>query len=108
MESSPASILSGQVHLLRGVQERDLADLLQVHPDRVVRGGLEQVHLDPHVGGGIRVLAGHLDDLDRLGGQVLLDLRQELFDLLGGEVVDRDRFEQVLRRDEAHAPALWR
>ena len=39
-----------------------------------------------------------------LGGQVLLDLRQELFDLLGGEVVDRDRFEQVLGGDEAPLP----
>ena len=38
--------------------------------------------------------------------QVLLHLRQELLDLLGGEVVDGDRFEEVLGGDEpALAPA---
>ena len=54
----------------------------------------------------IGVLAGDLDDLDALGGEVLLDLRQELLDLLGGEVVDRDRFEEVLGGDEAALPPL--
>ena len=41
-----------------------------------------------------------------LGRQVLLDRRQELLDLLGGEVVDRDGFQQVLGRDEAALAAL--
>ena len=69
-------------------------------------GALQQVDLDAHLGGGVGVLAGDLDDLDALGGQVLLDLGQELLDLLGGEVVDRDRFEQVLGGDEATLPPL--
>ena len=49
---------------------------------------------------GVELVAGDLDDLDPLAAQVLLDLRQELLDLLGREVVDRNRFEQVLGGDE--------
>ena len=93
-----------QVDLLCSVQERDLADLLQVHPHRVVGRRLEQVDLDPNLGGGVGVVAGDLDDLDPLGGQVLLDLGEELLDLLGCEIVDRDGFEQVLGGDETALP----
>ena len=95
-----------QVDLLRGVEERDLADLLEVHPDRVVRGRLEQVDLDADLGGGVGLLAGDLDDLDALGGEVVLHLGEELLHLLGGEVVHRDGFQQVLRGHEtALAPS---
>jgi hypothetical protein len=54
----------GQDDLFLGGEERDLADLLQVHPDRVV---------DPdHVGGkGLELLGGGLVD----GGRVKLDRR---------------------------------
>ena len=90
-----------QVDLLGGVQQRDLADLLQVHPHRVVRRRPQQVDLDAHLGRGVGVVAGNLDHLDALGREVVADLGQELLDLLGGEVVDRDRLEQVLGRDEA-------
>ena len=38
---------AGEVDLLRRIQQGDLPDLLQVHPDRIVRGRLERVHLDP-------------------------------------------------------------
>ena len=92
-----------QVDLLRRVQQGNLPDLLQVHPDRVVRGRLQQVDLDAHLGGGVGLLAGDLDDLDALGGEVVLDLGEELLDLLGGEVVDGDGFQEVLGGDE---PAL--
>ena len=91
----------GQVHLLGRVEERDLADLLEVHPHHVVRRCAEEVDLDPDLGRGIRVVTGDLDDLDALGRQMLLDLGEELFDLFRREVLDRDGLEEVLRRDES-------
>ena len=96
---------AGQVDLLRGRQERDLADLLQVHAHRVVRRRAQQVDLDPDLGGGVGVVAGDLDRLDADRGQVLLDLGEDVLDLLGREVVDRQGFQQVLGGDEAALPA---
>ena len=90
-----------EVHLLGRVEERNLADLLEVHPHHVVRRCAEEVDLDPDLGRGIRVVAGDLDDLDVLGRQMLLDLGEELLDLFGREVLDRDGLEEVLRRDES-------
>ena len=40
--------------------------------------------------------------------EVLLDLGQELLDLLGREVLDGDRFEEVLGGDEPALAAAWR
>ena len=96
----------GQVDLLRGVQQGDLADLLQIHANRVVGRRLQQVDLDANLGRGVGLLTRHLDDLDALGGEVVAHLGEELLDLLGREVVDRNGFEQVLGRDEATFPPL--
>ena len=92
---------SRQVHLLGGVEERDLADLLEVHPHHVVRGCAEEVDLDADLGRGIGIVTGYLDDLDAFGRQMLLDLGEELLDLFRREVFDGDRLEEVLRRDES-------
>ena len=48
----------GEIHLLRRVQQRDLADLLQVHPNRVVGRRLERVDLDADLRHGIGVVPG--------------------------------------------------
>ena len=93
-----------QIDLLGGVEQRNLADLLEVHAHRVVGGRLQQVDLDAHLGGGIGLFARDLDDLDALAGEVLLDLGQELLDLFGSEVVDGDGFEEVLGGDETTFP----
>src|SRR5205823_673111 len=90
-----------QVHLLGRVEERDLADLLEVHPHHVVRRCAEEIDLDPDLGGGIRIVTGDLDDFDVLPCQMLLDLGEELLDLFGREVLDGDGLEEVLRRDES-------
>jgi hypothetical protein len=92
---------AGEIDLLGGGEERDLPDLLEVHAYRVVGRSLEEVDLDPHVCGGIRLLPRDLDDLDALAAQMLLDLREELLHLLGGEVVDGNRLEKVLGGDES-------
>src|ERR671923_2595191 len=81
----------GEVDLLRRGQGGDLADLLEVHADGIVGGRLEAVLLP----GGCRrrvleVFAGNLDHLDALLPQVLLDLAQEVLDLLGADVLDRE------------------
>src|SRR6266545_3795347 len=79
----------GQVDLLRGGQEGDSADLLEVHPDGVVGGTLEKllpaapartVGLDP----ALLVLPRDVDDLDASAPEDLLHVCQELLDLLGG------------------------
>ncbi len=90
-----------QVHLLSGGEERDLPDLLQVHPDRVVRRRLQQVDVDLALRGRVDLVAGDLDDLDPLAAQVLLDLGEEVLDLFGREVLDRDGFEDVFGGHEA-------
>ncbi len=79
----------GEVDLLRRVQQRDLPDLLQVHPDRVVRRRLERVDLDADLRHGIGVVAGKLDDLDALGVQVIGDLREHVLDLIGRDLRQR-------------------
>src|SRR5262249_50630530 len=90
----------GQVDLLRRVEQRDLADLLEVHPHHVVGGCTEEVDLDTDLGGRVGVITGNLDDLDALGREVFLDLCEEVLDLFRSEVVDRNGFEQVLGGDE--------
>src|SRR5205085_1551628 len=81
----------------------DLADLLEVHPHRIVRRCLEDVVVALRGRGLGEVVSGNLDDLDPLAAEVLLDLRQELLDLLGGEVLDRNAVQEVFGGDE---PAL--
>src|SRR5512132_94532 len=78
----------GEIDLLGGREEGDLADLLQVHPDGVVRGRLQEIHVELALGGPVDLVAGDLDDLDPLAAKMLLDLGQELLDLFGSEVVD--------------------
>src|SRR6266498_3883228 len=92
----------GEDDLLLGGQQRDLADLLEVHPHRVVGRRLQRQLL---VAGRARELLGielvhHLDDLDVLVLQHLVDG----VDLLGGGVDGRERVENVLGREE---PALF-
>jgi len=103
--NSPPSIRIGQVDLLGGGQQRDLADLLQVHPDRVVGGRLQELVVagkaDAAQLGFALLVAGDLDDLDALLAEMVLDLGQEVLDLLGGEVLHREAFEQLLGGDEA-------
>jgi hypothetical protein len=95
----------GEVDLLGRGEQGDLADLFEVHPDGVVRGGLEDVLVPRGRGGGVlQVVAGHLDDLDALLPEVLLDLGEELLDLLGADVLDREPLDQVLAGDEAPLP----
>ena len=77
------------------------ADLLQVHPNGVVRRCLQEVDVDLALSRGVHLVAGDLDDLDPLVAKVLLDLGQELLDLFGREVVDGNRLEQVVRGHEA-------
>src|SRR4029453_16463252 len=98
---APRDAAAGEVDPLGGREERDLADLLQVHPDGVVRGCLQEIHVELALGGPVDLVAGDLDDLDPLAAKVLLDLGQELLDLFGREVVDGNRFEQVIRGHEA-------
>ncbi len=88
-----------EVHLLRRVQQRDLPDLLQVHPDRVVGGRLERVDLDADLRHGIGVVPGKLDDLDARGVQVVGQLRENVLDLIGRDL--RQCLEDVARCDEA-------
>src|SRR6266536_3022469 len=92
----------GEDDLLLGGQQRDLADLLEVHPHRIVGRRLQRQLL---VAGRARELLGielvhHLDDLDVLVLQHLVDG----VDLLGGGVDGRERVENVLGREE---PALF-
>ncbi len=82
-----------EIDLLGGGQERDLADLLQVHPDGIVRRRLQEIDVELALRGGVDLVAGDLDDLDPLAPQVLLDLGQELLDLFGREVVDGNGLE---------------
>src|SRR4029450_7749213 len=93
----------GEVDLLGGREERDLPDLLQVHPNGIVRGCLQEIDVELALGRRVDLVAGDLDDLDPLAAQVLLDLGEELLHLFGREVVDGNRFEQVVG---GHEPAL--
>jgi hypothetical protein len=95
-----------EIDLLRRIEQRHLADLLEVHAHRVVGRRAQQIDLDADLRGGIGVVAGDLDHLDALGGEVFLHLCQELLDLLLREVVDGDGFEEVFGGDEAALPAF--
>ena len=94
----------GQVDLLGRREERDSADVLQVHPNGVVARGLQLLGArEPRAGAVARLLARHLDDLDALLAEVVLEPGEELLDLFGGKVVVREHLQQVVGCDE---PAL--
>ena len=94
----------GQVDFLGRGEERDPPDVLQVHPYRVVARGLQLLGArEPRAGAVARLLARHLDDLDPLLAEVVLEPGEELLDLFGGEVVVREHLQQVVGCDE---PAL--
>ena len=88
-----------EVDLLRRVQQRDLPDLLEVHPDGIVGRRLEGVDLDADLRHGIGVVARKLDDLDALRVQVVRDLCEHVLDLIGRDL--GQRLEEIARRDEA-------
>ena len=90
---------AGEVDLLRRIQQGDLPDLLQVHPDRIVRGRLERVHLDPDLRHGVRIITRELDDLDALGVEMLRQLREDVLHLVGCDL--RERLEDIAGSDEA-------
>src|SRR5439155_25270671 len=94
-----------QVDLLRCGQEGDSADLLEVHPDGVVGGTVEEplpaapvrtLGVDPT----LLVLPRDVDDLDAFVPQDLLNVREELLDLPGGELSLGQAVEAILRGDE--------
>src|SRR4029450_3569793 len=55
-----------EVDFLGGREERDLPDLLQVHPNGIVRGCLQEIDVELALGGRVDLVAGDLDDLDPL------------------------------------------
>src|SRR6266540_2350621 len=92
--------------LLRG-QERHLADLLEVHADGVVGGGLEgQVVVAGRAGLASELfgvqLVHHLDDFDVLVGEHLVDV----VDLLCGQIDGSERLDHLFGGDEAAFLAL--
>jgi len=98
---------------LRCAQERDPADLREVHPHRVVVGaahrvpaGRRQGRIGPHPA--LRVLFRVLDDLDAFVLEDPLDVGQELLDLLRGELDLGQATEHVLRGEEPTLAPLGR
>jgi hypothetical protein len=97
----------GQDDLLLRGQERHLADLLEVHADGVVGGGLEGQLLVAGRAGLAGELLGielvdHLDDLDVLVLQVL----QDVVHLLGRDVDRGEGLDDLLVGEEAPLFAL--
>ena len=97
----------GQDDLLLRGQERHLADLLEVHADGVVGGGLEGQLLVAGRAGLAGELLGvelvdHLDDLDVLVLQVL----QDVVHLLGRDVDRGEGLDDLLVGEEAALLAL--
>ena len=97
---------------MRGGQERDPADLFEVHPDGVRGWTLEQLlstaeradGLDPT----LLVLPPDVDDLDAFVREDLLHVCEELLDLLGGDLHLGQAIEHILRGDEPSLTAPGR
>src|SRR6266487_476527 len=92
----------GEDDLLLGGQQRDLADLLEVHPHRIVGRRLQRQLLVPGRAGLARELlrielVHHLDDLDVLVLQVL----EDVVHLLGRHVDRRQRLDHFFVGEEA-------
>src|SRR6266496_1090033 len=92
----------GEDDLLLGGQQRDLADLLEVHPHRIVGRRLQRQLLVAGRAGLARELLGielvhHFDDLDVLVLQVL----EDVVHLLGRHIDRRQRLDHFFIGEEA-------